>query len=249
MTNSPKYPNLSNAPITEALIDIQVVQNEPPAIESLRNVVEAIKDDFPVVEDRIQTSIQVEFNKGEATTSRGQSPQGFNARSTDGLYVVQILMGRLTVSRLAPYVSWDDLREKAEHVWRIYLDNVNPLRVTRLATRYINRIELPDEPFELSGILKKPVEMPEGLPEGVGSYFVKLAIPDPDTGSVAFVHQILEGGGPQKQPFLIFDIDVFMQVDMDVQKEDVWETLEGLRGYKNRIFFGCLTDEAIEQFK
>jgi len=249
MASEQDFPHLTKAPITEALIDIQVAHKEAPSMEVLRGVVDVIKDDFPVIEERFLASLQVEFKDKEAKAGRKQAPHGFNAKSEDGKYVIQVLVGRLSVNRLAPYISWDDLREKTERIWGIYLEKVKPARVTRLATRYINRIVLPNKPFELSNLLRKPVELPEGLPEGVGSYLVRLAIPDTETGSVAYVHQVLEPATPERSSHFIFDIDVFMGMDLDPHSEEVWETLEGLRGYKNRIFFRCLTEQVVESFK
>jgi len=249
MANAPVYPLLTNAPITEALIDIQVSFQSRPPIEQLQQVVQSVAGDYPLTEERFQQTFSFKFGPEAESTQEKRMVQGFNVRSKDKLYVAQITPDRLTFSRLKPYLSWPDLRKRAEAVWDCYRNTVRPDRVTRLGVRYINRFDLPDKPTDFGLYFIKAIELPESLPQGLASFFVKMVIPEPDTQSVAVVHQVLEGPRDGMPAAIIFDIDAYKMVDLPVDDGAVWATLESLRAYKNRIFFNSLTPQLIEQFK
>ena len=101
--NNNEFPHLPNAPITEALIDIQTSSVEPTTIDKLKRVTEAIKEEFPNVTERHVATINFDLIAAESSGSR--EPNGFLARTGDELYAAQIMVGRFTLSRLLPYRS------------------------------------------------------------------------------------------------------------------------------------------------
>lgn len=48
---------------------------------------------------------------------------------------------------------------------------------------------------------------------------------------------------------IALDIDVFRELRIGPREEAVWSTLDKLRDFKNRIFFGATTDKAREAFR
>jgi uncharacterized protein (TIGR04255 family) len=59
----------------------------------------------------------------------------------------------------------------------------------------------------------------------------------------------LEEASPEKPLPLILDIDVFRHTNLAVDDAAVWTYLEQLRGVKNRIFFGCLTEAGVALYQ
>ena len=47
---------------------------------------------------------------------------------------------------------------------------------------------------------------------------------------------------------LYLDIEVFKQVEANIDEEVIWETLERLRNLKNRLFFSFITERTKELF-
>ena len=88
---------------------------------------------------------------GEITVAPEQSPQqavqdlgvtGYAFHSSDNKDIVQFRRDGFSFSRLAPYTAWEDVSEKTVGFWRLYLETAEPIEVTRLAIRTINRIAL-----------------------------------------------------------------------------------------------------------
>lgn len=247
MNDNNKFPHLSNAPITEAMIDIQTASKDPISIDVLRSVAQALKEEFPIAENKELATMS--FSANESAPRGTRELQGFLVRSEDKLYAAQILINRFSLSRLMPYKDWGDLRNYSEKLWSIYKDIVKPIRVKRLAVRYINRLLLPDPTKQLSYYFTKPLEIPEELPQALANYVTRMVIPEPESSSVAIVQQVMEGMSQENQASIIFDIDAFKEVDFGVgDNEMIWSTLENLREYKNRIFFKTLTNNTIEMY-
>jgi len=249
MTNTSDFPNLSNSPITEALIDIQTTSDEPCTFESLISVKNSLINDFPNVEQQQAGIINFNFSKDESSASSNQEPTGFIMRTDDKLYAAQILLNRVSISRLKPYLDWSELRIRMERLWPIYRDVTSAVRVKRLAVRNINKLLLPDATKKLGYYFTNPMTIPDGLPQNYANYLVRAVIPDVDIDSVAIIQQILEGITPDNQISIIFDIDTFKEVDIDVNdKENIWSTIEELHRFKNRIFFNSITENTKELF-
>ena len=45
------------------------------------------------------------------------------------------------------------------------------------------------------------------------------------------------------------DIDVFRAVDVDLSADDIWPILSVLHAVKNRVFFACMKEAALERYK
>ena len=57
--------------------------------------------------------------------------------------MIQLRVDGFTFNRLKPYTSWEKIFPRAYRFWKKYLDCVEPVGVTRLATRYINALDVP----------------------------------------------------------------------------------------------------------
>jgi uncharacterized protein (TIGR04255 family) len=69
--------------------------------------------------------------------------RGFRFERADARRVMQTKLDGFSYSALAPYDEWEGFRPEAKHLWKLYRDICHPIRVTRVAVRYINRIDIP----------------------------------------------------------------------------------------------------------
>lgn len=243
--------HLSRAPITEALIDLQVKPSTDVTVESVRRMADVLRGRYepqgPLFEVQARLAVTVQ-GPDTKTASR---ELGMRLQSRDGKYVVQARTNGLTVSRLEPYERWDALLEETRSLWGIYLQSIKAETITRVATRFINNLKLPmqaGDTFEM--YLTASPQVPHDLPQGVLGFMQRVVVLKPELGLKANVIQLLqEGIAPPDHIPVILDIDVYKQVAMLPDSVDIWPLLSELRTFKNEVFFASLTEAAIGLFE
>lgn len=241
------YRHLNKAPITEAIIEIRF--SPSPNVKVPRDLTEfcvALKESYP--DQKPQTELKFEFLPGSSSPNAKHTELvSFRLSSSDGLQIVQAWTDRLTFSRLKPYQTWEHLREESRKVWDIYAKLIKPEAITRVATRFINSIEVSLPIRDFADYLVSAPIIPEKVPQGLASFYSRFVVPDPKTGATAIVTHALESlVTPNIAPVLI-DIDVFLERSYETP-EEAWITLNKLRDLKNLIFFESLTEKALEPY-
>lgn len=247
------YPKLPKAPIVEGLIDIRVQTGpdfKPERFQALR---EELRERYPTCLEARRLEAQLQFNL-EQGPSPSQSMKadmvGYRFESLDKSYVFQSQVGGFTLSRLAPYESWEALRMEAGDLWTRYAKVAAPQAITRVAVRYINRVELPLPLRDFDDYLTAVPQIPPRLPQVISEFFARVAIVDQATGANIFLTQVLEPPNQSRNVLpLIMDIDVFKVEPLDATAGLHWDLLEKLRVLKNDAFFGSLTPKALELFQ
>src|SRR5262249_10249654 len=121
--------NYSNAPITEALIDIQV--RSSPAL-----TVAQLAEWKPVGAYPGRTKLHLatgEFELGErVATSAAAEHVGYRLASADEKQIIQVRLNGFTFSRLAPYASWEPFRDEARRQWSSFRERFRSLHYERL---------------------------------------------------------------------------------------------------------------------
>jgi len=239
--------HLPNAPITEALLDIQVELPPDITIESLRDVHDRIREQYPTRRERID--FQARFDPGARSVSmEAVRNTGFFCRSADERQVMQARIDGFAFSRLPPYDRWEGLRDEAKKLWQVYSEVAQPLRITRLALRYINRLELPQR-ARLEDYVTTFPKLSEAYPQDVSGLFMRV-VTDRGLDRVIISEALEEQSADQHRMPLILDIDAFRTVDMPIQAEaNAWTVLEELRVLKNDVFFGSITARAEALFQ
>ncbi len=244
------YTIFPRAPISEALLDIRVELDKSFSLSGFEELHERIKDRFPEKQQRIAFQANIKLApEGPSSAVPMSHPDGFLFRSSVANKIAQARIDGFTFNKLRPYQNWQSFREEAQELWNLYYENAQPLRITRLALRYINRIDLP-LPFTTfkDYILTLPEVAPE-LPQALGGFFMQLLIPDSEREATAVINETIEGvTNGQKLP-LIFDIDVFREVSFADNKAEIWSIFDQLRQFKNDIFFNSITEKTGELFK
>lgn len=241
-----RHRHLSRAPIKEAVIDIRLA---PMREVSLDHLWRELAQRYPSQMDIWNTSFGFEVGADgvakpmEAT----RAPNGKRLTDTSGRYVAQIRTDGFTFSRLPPYETWEDLREEAMSLWKLYLPLIEGSRVTRVATRYINVLPL-KMPIDFDDYLTVAPQVPSDLPQAIHGFFCRLALPDPETGATTIVTQASETGTQDAAPVTL-DIDTFKDMNVVATDEAVWTTLDQLRNVKNKIFFEYITERTAELFE
>jgi uncharacterized protein (TIGR04255 family) len=131
---------LRNAPILEAVIDLQVKFPESFSQSQIRSAAERLKGEYPRLEERRSIEAKMTIQKGRGSFSPPQTSKfaGLFLKSQDSKQVAQLRMDGFAFSRLKPYTNWEEVSREAWRLWKIYVDECSPLSVTRIAIRTIN---------------------------------------------------------------------------------------------------------------
>ena len=238
--------HLRNAPIREALIDVAARVPVETSWQQLADLHSIIQDEFPK-KTEIRTA-EVELDFENETNKFTKTPVGWVFRSEDERRVVQFRTNGFTFNWLKPYTNWNDLKTRAQRLWKIYADTVRPVVINRLAVRYINQMQLPVPVADFAEFITAQPSIPAGLPQMVSAFLTRVTI-HKDESCGAVITQVFEGVVDPRTFPLILDIDAFKSVAMTRDDEQMWLAFDHLRDLKNDIFFEHLTEQAVRLFE
>jgi uncharacterized protein (TIGR04255 family) len=248
------YPN---PPIAEAVISLQFRQETPFDCSQVNHVGRLLASKFPN-----SSPIHLfELNFGVvpedmAAANRRESsrPIEVGVRLANDLNnrVLQIQQNSFTFSHMAPYTSWEGFKNEAIELWKLFTENYPALTVTRVSTRYINRIAIPNESIELHDYFHLYPKIPEGIPQDVTGMLLQVQMPQNDLGNAKAVVNLALAEAEQSLPghlVVILDIDLVTEVSALPSGSDApWEQLDKSRQRKNELFEAFITDETRKLF-
>jgi uncharacterized protein (TIGR04255 family) len=245
-----EYPILRKAPITEALIDIRVKLRKDFDISQLESIHGSISEQYPIKKIMKRREDKITIEEGKPTVSAGEEiVYGYRYISDDQKQIFQARIDGFTFNRLKPYVTWDNMRDEAYRLWKIYTDYTSPELITRVALRYINNLNIPMPIEDYGDFLTAPPIVPEELPQEVSSFLNRVQINEPSLKVFGIIIQALDQIIDPKFAPIILDIDVFKLNQDGFEGRDAWETIEKLRSFKNKIFFNSITNKLKEAYK
>lgn len=244
-----EYTTYPNAPITEALLDIRVELSKEVTLSKLEAFHNDIKNHFPEKQQRISIKAGFKLSQGtpESIPITG-GPDGYLFKSPADKKIVQVRLDGFTFNKLKPYENWDIFCSEARQLWDIYFGITNPIKTTRIALRYINRIEIPLPIKDFKEYILTTPEIAPKLPQALSHFFMQLVIPNPDIEANAIITQTMENPTGNRLP-LILDIDVSRETNYTDNTVEMWNEFKKLRSFKNEIFINTITKKAEELFK
>ncbi len=251
MNSGARYPHLPHAPIIEAVIDWRVKLPATLDVTTLKQAGESFGPKYRFGEEERQFQFEITQVAGaEAeSTSRRLGPRGYRFRSQDGLEIAVLSKDGFSFSRLRPYTQWETVFSEATRLWTIYRASCQPEEISRIATRYVNRILFPLPLENFGKYLTVPPAVPPDAPQIVGSLLSRVVLDDPQTGISTTVTQVIEGPPEQGRLPFILDIDAYIVKTIQPNAGEIVSRFAALREMKNRVFFATLTNDAIEMFK
>jgi len=247
----PNWERFRKAPITEAVIDIQVRFAEPLTRDQLAEFHAAIRDRYPDRQDRVKWEGSFEIGHGTLQQGVRRAAEGFMFRTGDRTRAIQVRQDGFSFNWLHPYETWEAFRNEARIHWERYCDMFRPVEITRLGLRYINRIEMPLPIKDFREYIKTAPDIADGMPQGVSALFMRLEVPDPGRELIGIITETMEAPVEDGARLpLIFDIDIVHRgAPIEPNNPDMWTFFEQMREYKNEIFFASVTDRAKAMFR
>ena len=251
--SQPLFEHLRNAPIVEATIDLQIAFDNPPTADSLRQLHDQIRDQYPILDEQKQAQIQL-GPFGLANPSLQQidaTVRGYLFFPHDRLEIIQFRRDGFTFNRLRPYTSFEDVFEKTSRAWRIYREHFSTGRLTRIGMRYINQFQVPfsDGKVSVDEYIRTGLANLD-IPNVLLTNFVShCSLVDPETGfSGNWTLSRLQPPIPGILGIAL-DIDVSTQSPAHLSVPDPMSIVVVMRELKNRLFFSTLTDKALALFR
>lgn len=235
-------------PITEAIIDFRVELPTEIGVNELNKAHGGEEATYPSVEQLHAAFGQMQVGP-QVSAIAGSQHIGYLFRSVDGKQIYQARLQGFTMSRLAPYESWNTFRDEARRLWDLYCSVAKPSRIVRLAVRYINRIDIPLPLNDFKNYLRTVPEVSSDLPQGLAGYLMQLAVPLEDIKSLTLINETIIEPANQNVVSVVLDIDIFRTADLPADEESTWAFFEELRFHKNKVFEACITDKARELFQ
>ncbi len=244
--------HLPHAPITEALIDIQVVPRDGIAFSALKSAIENIDSGYylkgPISEGTFEFRLPADGLPPQTVAKA--APIGLRMHSADEKYVTQCRLNGFTLSRLPPYEAWTNLIDETRRLWAVYVERLGPTRVVRVATRFINNLQLPLEPgASFQTYVNKLIDVPEEAPQAVEAFFQRFRLVDSASGARVILTLALDGLPTNGPAPVILDVDAFTAANLNPTDRELWAILERLRELKNHSFFGTITERTAELYE
>lgn len=236
------YKNYKKPPIVEALIDIQVQLGDNSHANLLEKLYEKIKADYPKKESILLKTAQIDVQKEQ--TSFINTEAGLKLSSLDKKYIAQIKNTGITFSIVNAYHGWNDLYEKAKKLWSEFYTVMKPVKITRVAVRYINRIDIPALKFDLEEYFNV---CPKAFDIALSGFFLQIQIPQAE-GGLAIVHQTATVPAQAGFTSILLDLDIFDFQDFQPESDEFWKRIDILRDQKDKLFENCITDKTRELF-
>jgi uncharacterized protein (TIGR04255 family) len=238
----------ANAPITEAVLDLQTeAALEPGELQKLKG---RFTREYPNSEELVDWNFGFGVDPGgKTTTQANEIARWYKLTSNDQADIVLLKPNNLTTSRLSPYRGWDQLFEAARKNYNTWRRIVGYKKILRIASRYINRIDIPSNDLEEKGARFYFNVVPSFPGDRPALHFFLQSVLD--------VKEIAAKAnfffGPIPSPLLdhtsfLLDIDLYRDQGIPTREEEMWDMVGQFRHIKNRIFEDSLTDRARDLF-
>jgi uncharacterized protein (TIGR04255 family) len=238
--------HLERAPIAEAIIDFRVLQLDNVTAATFAALKPLIGAKY--AQESPMTSIQARFGvvAGKLLDpSQLQTNIGYRYQSETE--IAQFRLNGFTFSKIAPYTTWEEVFAEAFRLWSVYTGLSEPREVSRIAVRYINRMQVAPA-TDLRRYLEAPPSPPSPIPQAVREFLTRIVVDDEKRNASAVIVQALEPRLDQNAMSLLLDIDAFRAHSVTPNDPGLPAAFEQLRELKNEIFFASITETTAEMY-
>jgi uncharacterized protein (TIGR04255 family) len=245
-----KHRHLKNAPIVEALFDIQVQTSPDLSITSLKeSFTKLVEPEYPSSEEIRAMEGFINFSaQGPQSRVTDLGSIGYMYRNESRTRAIQFRRNGFTFSQLKPYESWESLLEHSQRWWGSYSQIIPEKTVTRIALRFINRLELPGDCKDIHTYLPYAPKVPLKGDYPIAEFVDRIVFQNQATGAKCIFTQVLEPSSKDGFLNIVVDIDAFYEVGDRSDSIDLWAKFLELREFKNDVFYRGVSKRAWERY-
>jgi uncharacterized protein (TIGR04255 family) len=234
------------APIKEAIIDIRIEDSPSLTVANFEKAEVSPPRGYAERRKVMIGHLQGRLEAGVLTATAKQDQVGYAFVGAEGKHVVQFGVNGFTFSRLAPYQTWEQLRNEAKTLWESYRQIVGALPVVRVGLRYVNQLDLPMPIRDFRDFIRFYPEVSADLSQDLAGFFLQVQVPQEDLGAMLILNEAMVPPSGPGVVSVVLDIDVFKQGLKLESDGEVWSILEAFRLKKNLVFEGCITNRTRE---
>lgn len=242
-----------NPPIKEAVLDLKFVFEKEVGAELFEELYTKLQKEYPRKE--VLNMQTVAFKIGNTANNESnqvnaqQRLQGIRLTSVDGFYIVQLKTDGVTFSRIEPYLGWSNFLPEAEKVITAYVEVLKPKYINRLATRFINLINIKETTFDISEYFKTMPVLANGISADIKGFFMRQVLESKNDGVTAIINQTTQTVLQNETAGIVFDIDVYKQdINIQFKSKEYNELITKLKDFRSKIFEESLTDKTKRLF-
>ena len=247
---------LAHPPIVEAVFDIDC---DLPPVHDLNDLekpaFELFRNDYPNAQKQFVQQYEVRAAAGTppdfASHTGRPTIAALQFLQEDKKQLVQMRTQGFSFNRLAPYAGFVAYSDEIRRRWEQYCTIAEPMQVTAIKLRYINRLPLPtaEGHVQLEEYLEVAPKVPGEEELTLTGFVQQYAAVDNRTGhgaNIVLTPQRLDQG---KLPIIL---DIAVSADQKGEPND-WDwiiaTIQSLRELKNDIFRRSLTEKCLMLFR
>lgn len=242
--------NLKNPPVVVALFQLKYNSSGIKLADFLKFDYQ-FKRIFPIRKNNIQIGIDlgsssIPLGVSKITGTSDAKVESYVYCTVDQKVKFEISEGSMTYIDERPYQGWDKFKKSTIESLLIVSDILDKVEVIRTSIRFINRFTFDnfDNPQEYFKTLISSREDSQ-LPYPLRQYGFRLLMDIPNTDIYSVVNQNVENVRTNSYIYT-FDIDVLDKQHLIFDQETLAENMELLRGIKNEIFFGNITQKTLD---
>jgi uncharacterized protein (TIGR04255 family) len=229
------------APITEAIVELRLAA--PIAAEQVEKIKDLLAADYPLA-PQVTQNVTLRTDSPNATIEF----VGYRLFSADATDIANVQRHAFSVSRLAPYTSWEEFTGRARSNWAVWKKVTGWQEVNRIGVRYVNRIDVPN-PDEIPIPIEEYLVFRPFFPTFEGAASVdSFAI----NGAMAIANtnfRLILNAGSTDSPLVrttsfLLDLDISREIDLPRNDDALWAVIDDIRALKNRVFEASITDQA-----
>lgn len=243
-TTPPRY---RNPPIIEAVCEFHFVSGldwDPTLPGKLHT---ELADDYPG-KPRNQKSIELGVHLQESSPPHflfGEGSGKVQLITENEKRIVGIGRDVLSIHMLRPYqdlpdsekIGWDEFRPRISKALSAYWNVAQPQGVKRVGVKYINKLVVSKEVTVVNEYLKCALPEVDGLPNHLVNFMSRVEYAYTDGVKLALSQGTVEDG-------FILDIDVIMESQEVLGRQDTDTLIDDLRVREREVFEAVITDKA-----
>jgi len=230
----------SKAPIILAIIQLRYEKLENFDAKKIREIGGEIKKEFEFCNENVTQNLKLD-SKAETKISIDKSEiNGVLFQSSDKKKALNVGTQRFTLElKEGDYPGWESLSSELKKYWNLFSNDLGEVKLVGLSTRFINRINLPNERFLLSKYFNTYLHSSSDIDvSGFNMTYACLK-----GKNYINVTHTLEHPLDDHRPYFL-DIDVIRLEKIENNQKIIGEIFDEIRQEKNSIFNDTLTEEA-----
>jgi uncharacterized protein (TIGR04255 family) len=240
-----------NPPLIEVVCEFRFQESRPWDLVFSGLIFDKVRSKFPISSQR--NDFEFLLNNQESQQTVVQRAISIFSRE-DERALIQISPNLLSVNHLKPYPTWPIFKEMIKEVFHTYVNIVNPMGITRIGLRYINRIEIPygeDQSLKIEDYLTVYPKTPIEIPDTFTSWGQRVEVPfkSPEGLLILQTANVRENNVPNSAVFLV-DLDFVTFPDSNISLKNALDWIQKAHDEViEKTFENCITEKTRLYFR